>query len=107
MMNQNKESPLLPITDLMSNDVSKTVSFVSERVDRAVSEGMTKVKGEESERILNILTDEISKLSTTQEKNNEEIKKRVADVQSLRENNLVIAGAVSGLKKMVQEINKI
>ncbi len=105
-MSQPKDSPLLPITDLLSSDVTKTASFVSDKVDLLVSDGMNKVKTEESSRILKIITDEIGKLSTTQDKNNEEIKKRMSDLQALRENNLVIAGAVSGLKKMAQEINK-
>ena len=47
---------------------------------------------------------EIDKLQHIQSENNEEIKKRLKDIQGLRENNLVVAGAIGGLKNVKEKI---
>lgn len=53
---------------------------------------------------LELIDNEITSLDAIQSKNNEEIKKRLADIQSLRENNLVVVGAIGGLKKIKEKL---
>lgn len=102
-----ENKPLLPISDLLyvDNDVSKTVSSISNKMDRAVTDGLQKVKETEHERVKKVIMEEIDQLAQKQDKTNEEIKRRVAELQSLRESNLVVAGAVSGLRKILNEVS--
>ena len=98
-------TPLLPITDLLTSDVSTSVSEITKKVDFAVTSELKKVQDTEHEKIQKVLKDEITRLTETQTKNNDEIKKRVTELQSIRENNLVVAGAVSGLKKVLGDLS--
>ena len=100
------QGPLLPISDLLSDEMSPTTSSISEKVDRVVSDGMKKIKGDEGSRIVDIINAEIETLTKSQDKNNEEHNKRVKEIQTIREHNLVISGAVSGLKKVLESIEK-
>lgn len=100
------QGPLLPITDLLSDEVSPTASSISEKVNRVVSDGMKKIRGDEGSRVVDIINAEIETLTKSQEKNNEEHNKRVKEIQTIREHNLVISGAVSGLKKVLQSFGK-
>ena len=100
------QGPLLPIADLLSDEISTTASSISEKVDRVVTEGMEKIKGGEGARIVDIINGEIVRLTKSQEKNNEEHNKRVKEIQTIREQNLVISGAVSGLKKILTSIEQ-
>lgn len=102
----SSKTPLLPITDLLGQDISSTASSISSNLDRAVTDGLQKAKSTENERVTTIINEEITQLAQKQENNNEEIRKRVADLQSLREKNLVVAGAVSGLRKILESIEK-
>lgn len=97
-------TPLLPISDLLSEDVSSTASTISNKVDLAVTDGLQKMKETENEKVVSIIKKEMSHLVQLQEKNNEDIKKKAAELQGIRENNLVVSGAVSGLKKVLKEI---
>lgn len=98
-------TPLLPITDLLTSGVSTSVSEITKKVDSAVTSELKKVQDTEHEKIQKVLKDEITRLTETQTKNNDEIKKRVTELQSIRENNLVVAGAVSGLKKVLGDLS--
>jgi hypothetical protein len=100
---QTTTKPLLPIADLLSPDIS-TASSISDKVDCAVKEGLKKVKAGENDRVTRILEDEIAELLLAQEKNNDEIRKRALDLQTLKEKNLVVAGAVSGLRKVLKNV---
>lgn len=51
-----------------------------------------------------IIDTEIENLSNIQTNNNEEIKKRLSDIQRFRENNLVVVGAIGGLKKIKDKL---
>ena len=97
-------TPLLPISDLLSEDVSSTASTISNKVDLAVSDGLKKMKDKENEKVSSIIRKEIAHLVQLQEKNNNDIKTKAAELQGIRENNLVVSGAVSGLKKVLKEI---
>ena len=100
------QGPLLPVSDLLSDDMSGASSSISERVDRVVSDGMKKIRGDEGSRIVDIINEEIATLTKSHDKNNEEHNKRVKEIQSIREQNLVISGAVTGLKKVLVSIAK-
>lgn len=103
---KSAQGPLLPITDLLSDEMPRTASSISEEVDRVVTDGLKKVKGDEGARIVDIITGEIETLIKSQERNNEEHNKRIKEMQVIREKNLVISGAVSGLKKILASIEK-
>lgn len=112
-MSSNTESskkcakgPLLPISDLLSDGIPRTTSSISEKMDQVVTDGMKKVKGEEGARIVDIINGEIATLTKSHDRNNEEYNKRVKEIQAIREQNLVISGAVSGLKKILASIEK-
>lgn len=101
---ETTSTPLLPISDLISSDISNTASDISTKVDLAVADGLQKAKGKENDRVTSIIRGELEQLTQTQAKNNEEIKKKASELQSLRENNLVVAGAVSGLRKVLDGV---
>lgn len=101
----SKKTPLLPIADLLSQDISNTASSISSNLDKAVTSGLQKAKTTENERVSTIINNEITQLNQKQDKINDEIKKKVAELQSLREKNLVVAGAVSGLRSILDNIN--
>ena len=103
-MEKNNNNPLLPVADLMSQEIPGPSSSISESVDKAVAESLKKAKGSETERIRTIMNDEISRMSTVQEQNNEEIRKKASDLQVLKDKNLVLAGAISSLKKVMESI---
>lgn len=105
-LKKTAQGPLLPISDLLTDDVSGTASSISDKVDRVVMDGMKKIKVDEGSRIVDIINKEIETLTKSQEKNNEEHNKRVKEIQTIREHNLVISGAVSGLKKVLESFEK-
>lgn len=51
-----------------------------------------------------LIDKELESLVKIQDSNNEEIKKRLTDIQRLRENNLLVVGAISGLKKIKEKL---
>ncbi len=91
--------PLLPVPDLLLRDASSDDDAgAKSRPDASdVSEA-------EKRRATSVIRAEMEHLTRTQERNNDEIKKRASDLQALRENNLVVAGAVSGLKKVLRDL---
>ncbi|CAM9106511.1 unnamed protein product [Ectocarpus sp. 12 AP-2014] len=50
--------------------------------------------------VLQMIESELDNLAKLQTKNNEEIKKRMTGIHGFRENNLVVVGAMGGLKKI-------
>lgn len=53
--------------------------------------------------VFDSIDSEINSLVTIQASNNDEIKKRMTEIQSLRESNLVVVGAIRGLKKIKEK----
>ncbi|CAM9101276.1 unnamed protein product [Ectocarpus sp. 8 AP-2014] len=51
-----------------------------------------------------MIQSELDSLSKIQTSNNEEIKKRLTEIQTFRENNLVVVGAIGGLKKLMEKM---
>ena len=91
-------SPLLPISELCSSSVQD--NLVADKLNKMMSDEVARVHKTEKDSVIQKIDDELKRLNETQEKTTSEIKKRVTEVQSLKDNNLVIAGAAAALKKI-------
>jgi len=83
---------LLPISELMNQSDSNTPA------------PMVPTNSPEVDRIHRIIDSEMKRLIGTHEKNKEEITKRLTEIQTLKENNLVMLGAISAIKKLRSEL---
>lgn len=86
-------APLIPMSEM----------FLS-GTDKNARKPMEQDKKESLSYALELIDAELASLNTIQCTNNEEIKKRLTDIQSLRENNLVVVGAIGGLKKIKEKL---
>lgn len=91
------ESTLKPISEMCEMVESNPCV---DKMNTMVSEEMNSIKKAERSRWESIIDSEIKTLIGTQEKTTEEIKKKLTEIQTLKEHNLVISGAISGLKKV-------
>ncbi|CAM9204977.1 unnamed protein product [Pylaiella littoralis] len=84
-------APLIPMSEIF---MPGTGTDESEDHDHAGSNG----------HALSLIESEISHLTGVQATNNDEIKKRLTEIQALRESNLVVAGALGGLRKIKDKL---
>lgn len=102
--------PLIPMSEMFmqqstSGTTTGTAALESRTDCREVAEqNQANSKKGSLAHALEIIDSELTNLSSVQSKNNDEIKKRLTDIQSLRENNLVVLGAIGGLKKMKENL---
>ena len=92
-MNTSATQNLLPISELMPQKSAGSTPPVEPDTEN-----------HEKKRILQLLDVEIKKIIATQEKNKEEIEKREKDIKTLTDNNLVLLGAMSAIKKIRAEV---
>ena len=103
----SSHSPLIPMSEMFMS------AAPAEERESAASKGNsgadeqacknTATKGSLS-YALEQIDREIAGLTDIQSNNNEEVKKRLTEIQSLRENNLVVVGAIGGLKKLREKL---
>ncbi|CAM9098590.1 unnamed protein product [Sphacelaria rigidula] len=97
----SKQNPLIPMSEMF---MSNTTGGEHSKDVRQQFEQQTPKKGSMT-YTQEVIDSEIASLRKIQSTNNDEIKKRLMDIQSLRENNLVVVGALGGLKKMKESLN--
>ncbi|CAM9555172.1 unnamed protein product [Ectocarpus sp. 8 AP-2014] len=95
-------TPLIPMSEMFGSNTN-------ENGDSHSRQPMEQQQQKSSQRasltyVLEIIESELGSLAKIQTSNNEEIKKRLTEIQSYRESNLVVVGAISGLKKIREKI---
>ena len=90
-MNENIQNPLIPMSEMFSSSTTE-------------SKDVRQKSGQPPSSTKDLIDIELETLTTVQTSNNEEIKKRLTDIQSLRENNLVVIGAIGVLKKLKKNL---
>lgn len=97
-------SPLIPMSEMFTDsaannkDNNNNIGGADEQARKNPA-----TKGSLS-YALEQIESEIAGLTDIQSNNNEEVKKRLTEIQSLRENNLVVVGAIGGLKKLREKL---
>ena len=99
--NGSNHAPLIPMSE-MFGAVAENSRDKTQLTDQSHQQQLPK-KGSTSYS-QDVIDREIANLDAIQSKNNEEIKKRLTEIQSLRENNLVVVGALGGLKKIREQL---
>jgi len=96
----SKQNPLIPMSDIFSPPSTSQYNKDSRKqIDSPAAQSQPA-----NPSVLDLMDKEIANLQKIQADNNEEIKKRLTDIQSLRENNLVVVGALGGLKKLKESL---
>lgn len=90
--------PLIPMSEIFT---SRTAADT----DAAITATRGQTREGTSSYTLDLIESEITNLTSIQTNNNEEIKKRLTDIQKYRENNLVVVGALGGMKKMKEKLH--
>ena len=91
-------TPLIPMSEVFGSNTNESND------SRQPVEQQKPLQKASPAYVLEIIESELDSLTKIQTFNNEEIKKRLTEIQSFRENNLVVVGAIGGLKKMRQKI---
>lgn len=94
-------TPLIPMSEMFT---TSTTSETHKDIRQPVDQHQQNPKKGSLAYSTEVIDSEIANLTSIQSNNNEEIKKRLADIQSLRENNLVVVGALGGLKKIKEKL---
>jgi len=94
-------SPLLPISELCQSSTKEHSSV--DKINKMMTDEISNIQKAEKESILKKIDVETKTLVGKQEEIQAEIQKRVTEVQTLKENNLVLAGAISSLKKIREQ----
>lgn len=94
-------TPLIPMSEMFA---TSTASEVNKDTHQPVDQQQQRSKKGSLSYSMEVIDLEIANLTSIQSNNNEEIKKRLTDIQSLRENNLVVVGAIGGLKKIKEKL---
>ena len=92
-------TPLIPMSEMFA-----TSTDVNKDIHQPVNQQQQGSKKGSRSHSMEVIDLEIANLTEIQSNNNEEIKKRLTDIQSLRENNLVVVGAIGGLKKIKEKL---
>ncbi|CAM9094074.1 unnamed protein product [Ectocarpus sp. 12 AP-2014] len=95
--------PLIPMSEMfMQSPHGSATGTGAHNTDRreVAEQGQNLSKKGPLAHALETIDSELTSLGKVQSSNNDEIKKRMTEIQSLRENNLVVVGAIGGLKKM-------
>ncbi len=90
-------APLIPMSEIFT---SRTTA----NADAATTATRDQTRKGTYIYTLDLIESEINNLTSIQTSNNEEIKKRLTDIQKYRENNLVVVGALGGMKKMREKL---
>lgn len=100
-MNENvsTHTPLIPMSEMFGPSTNE-----SSDSRQPIMEQQKSLQKASLAYVLEIIESELGSLTKIQASNNEEIKKRLTEIQSFRENNLVVVGAIGGLKKMREKI---
>lgn len=98
--------PLIPMSEMFMQSTSGAGATVESNKDRrdVADQHQTSSKKGSLSHALEIIDSELANLGKVQSNNNDEIKKKLTDIQSIRENNLVVVGAIGGLKKMKESL---
>ena len=105
----SNHAPLIPMSEMFASNTT-TAATAASTATAATAATASSTEQQQALRkgsraySLELIDNEIENLSSIQSKNNEEIKKRLTDIQSLRENNLVVVGALGGLKKLKEKL---
>ncbi|CAN0247540.1 unnamed protein product [Ectocarpus sp. 6 AP-2014] len=91
-------TPLIPMSEMFGSNTNETSD------SRQPMEQQKSSQRASLTYVLEIIESELGSLAKVQTSNNEEIKKRLTEIQSFRESNLVVVGAISGLKKIREKI---
>lgn len=89
--------PLIPMSEFFT-------SRTTDDTDAAITATKDQTKKGTPNYTLDMIESEITNLTSIQTNNNEEIKKRLTDIQKYRENNLVVVGALGGMKKIKEKL---
>lgn len=92
----SNHAPLIPMSEMF-------MSSTPESKDARQSADKQSSKTSPS-YVLDLIDNELESLVKIQNSNNEEIKKSLTDIQRLRENNLLVVGALGGLKKIKDKL---
>lgn len=98
----SNHAPLIPMSEMFAT--STAASEVPKDTRQPVEQQQPPSKKGSLSYSLELIDLELTNLTNIQSTNNEEIKKRLTDIQSLRENNLVVVGAIGGLKKIREKL---
>lgn len=97
----SNHAPLIPMSEMFT---TSSASEVRKDTRQPVEQQQLPSKKGSLSYSLELIDLELANLTNIQSTNNEEIKKRLTDIQSLRENNLVVVGAIGGLKKIREKL---
>jgi len=99
-MNENvsTHTPLIPMSEMFGSSTNESND------SRQPMEQQKSLQKASLAYVEEIIESELCSLTKIQTSNNEEIKKRLTEIQSFRENNLVVVGAIGGLKKIREKI---
>lgn len=99
-MNENvsAHTPLIPMSEMFGPSTNDSGD------SRQPMEQQKSLQKASLAYVLEIIQSELDSLTKIQTSNNEEIKKRLTEIQGFRENNLVVVGAIGGLKKIREKI---
>jgi len=99
-MNENvsTHTPLIPTPEMFGSSTNESND------SRQPMEQQKSLQKASLAYVEEIIESELCSLTKIQTSNNEEIKKRLTEIQSFRENNLVVVGAIGGLKKIREKI---
>lgn len=90
-------TPLIPMSEILMSGTNESSG------PRQPPEQQSS-KTTSSSHVLEIIESDLKSLSNIKNSNNEEIKKKLTEIQSLRENNLVVVGAIGGLQKIKEKV---
>ena len=99
-MNENvsTHTPLIPMSEMFGSSTNESND------SRQPMEQQKSLQKASLAYVEEIIESELCSLTKIQTSNNEEIKKRLTEIQSFRENNLVVVGAIGGLKKIKEKL---
>lgn len=95
--NSSNDAPLIPMSQMFMASTPEA-NESQQPADRQSS------KKASPSYTLQIIDSELGNLGKVQTQNNEEIKKRLTEIQTFRESNLVVVGAIGGLKKIKEKL---
>ncbi|CAN0448788.1 unnamed protein product [Ectocarpus sp. 12 AP-2014] len=96
--NVSTHTPLIPMSEMFGSNTKESIASRQPMEQQKCSQKASLAY------VLEIIDGELDSLSKMQTSNKEEIKKRLTEIQSFRENNLVVVGAIGGLKKIREKI---
>ena len=101
----SNHAPLIPMSEMFTTSTASEVpNDTRQPVEQQQQQQQQPSKKGSLSYSLELIDLELANLTNIQSNNNEEIKKRLTDIQSLRENNLVVVGAIGGLKKIREKL---